>query len=69
MLNFWRGVYFILSKVYIDEGGMKSYSMVCPPIREIIHLLKLVDYLLVKADKRWFNYYLYMHIEEVLLSP
>ena len=31
--------------------------MVCPPVREIIHSLKLVDYLLVQADKQWYNYY------------
>ena len=23
---------FILSKVYTDEGGIKSYTMVCPPV-------------------------------------
>ena len=50
--------YFILSKVYTDEGGKISYTMVCPPVGEIIHLLKLVDYLLVQADKPWYNYYL-----------
>ena len=31
--------------------------MVCPPVREIIHELKLVDYLLVQADKAWYDYY------------
>ena len=29
----------------------KSYTMVCPSVREIIHSLKLVDHLLVQADK------------------
>ena len=29
--------------------------MVYPPVREIIHELKLVDYLLVQADKPWYN--------------
>ena len=33
-------------------------TMICPPLREIIHSLKLVDYLLVQADKQWYNYYL-----------
>ena len=28
-----------------------SYTMVCPPVQEILHSLKLVDYLLVKVDK------------------
>ena len=32
--------------------------MVCPPVREIIHELKLVVYILVQADKPWYNYYL-----------
>ena len=45
---------FILSKFYTDEGGKKnSYTMVCPSVREIIHSLKLVDYLLVQADTPW----------------
>ena len=38
--------YLILSKVYTYE----RYITVCPPVREIIHSLKLVDYLLVHAD-------------------
>ena len=32
--------------------------MVYPHIRKIIHSLKFVDYLLVQADKQWYNYYL-----------
>ena len=35
--------------------------MVCPPVREIIHSLKLVDYLHVQADKPWYNYYIKLH--------
>ena len=31
---------------------------VCPPVRKIIHSLKLVDYLHVQADNPWYNYYL-----------
>ena len=31
--------------------------IVCPPVREIIHSLKLVDYLLVQADKPWLKHY------------
>ena len=30
--------------------------MVCPPVREIIHSLKLLDYLLIQPDKPWYNY-------------
>ena len=30
----------------------------CPPVLEIIHSLKLVDFLLVQADKTWFNCYI-----------
>ena len=30
--------------------------MVYPPEREMIHSLKLVDYLLVQADKPWYSY-------------
>ena len=31
--------------------------MDCPPVRKIIHSLKLVDYLHVQADNPWYNYY------------
>ena len=30
--------------------------MVCPSVQEIIHLLKLVDYLVIQTDKPWCNY-------------
>ena len=29
-----------------------SYNTVCPPVREIIHSLKLMDYLLVRRTNR-----------------
>ena len=32
--------------------------MGCPPVRKIIHSLKLVDYLHVQADNPGYNYYL-----------
>ena len=39
-------IYHILSKVYTDEGGIKVIPwFVRLYIREIIHLLKLVNYL------------------------
>ena len=47
--------YFILSKVYIDEGGMKLLYHGLAVCTEIIHSLKVVDYpgyLLVQADKQ-----------------
>ena len=34
-----------------NVGVYDSYAMVCPYVREIIHSLKLVDYLNVQADK------------------
>ena len=36
--------YFILSKVYTDEGGIKSYTTICSRLREIIHSLKLITW-------------------------
>ena len=32
--------------------------MGCPPVRKIIHSLKLADYLHVQVDNPWYNYYL-----------
>ena len=50
--------YLVMSKVYTDVGGIKYLNHVCPPVRKIIHSLKLVDYLHVQADNPWYNYYL-----------
>ena len=50
--------YPVMCKVYTDVGGIKQLYHVCPPICKIIHLLKLVDYLHVQADKPWYNYYI-----------
>ena len=51
--------YFILSKVYYTyDGDLKELYHGLSPVREIIHQLKLVDYLLEQADKQLFNYYL-----------
>ena len=36
---------------------LNSYTMLCPPVREIIHSLKLADYLVVQTDKAWYTYY------------
>ena len=47
-----------MCKVYTDVGGIKQLYHVCPPVRKIIHLLKLMDYLHVQADNPWYNYYL-----------
>ena len=35
-----------------------------PHVREIIHLLKLMDYLHVHADNQWYNYYLLIRKHE-----
>ena len=47
----------VLCKVYTDVGGINQLYHVCPPVRKIIHSLKLVDYLHVQADNPWYNYY------------
>ena len=33
-----------MCKVYTDVGGIKQLYRVCPPVRKLIHWLKLVDY-------------------------
>ena len=50
--------YLVMCNVYTDVGGMKWLYHVCPPVRKIIHSLKLADYLHVQADNPWYNYYL-----------
>ena len=50
--------YLVMCKVYTDVGGIKYVYHVGPPVRKIIHSLKLVDYLHVQADNPWYNYYL-----------
>ena len=44
--------------MYTDVGGIKLLYHVCPLVRKIIYSLKLVDYLHVKADNPWYNYYI-----------
>ena len=45
------------------RGQTMSYTYhVCPPVREIIHSLKLVDYLHEQAYKPWYHYYMYNDI-------
>ena len=46
------------TRSYTDKGGIKhknSNTIVCLPVGEIIHSLKLVDYFLVQADKSWYK--------------
>ena len=50
--------YPVICKVYTDVGGKKLFYHGCPPVRKIIHSLKLVDYLHIQVDKPWYNYYL-----------
>ena len=47
--------YLVMCKVFTDVGGIKYIYHVCPPVRKIIHSLKLVDYLHVQADNPWYN--------------
>ena len=54
----FRMKYLVMCKIYTDVGGIKLLHHVCPPVRKIIHSLKLVDYLHVQADNPWYNYYL-----------
>ena len=46
-------------KVYTDVCGIKQLYHVCPPVRKIIHSLKLVGYLHIQADNPWYNYYIF----------
>ena len=43
--------------------------MGCPPVRKIIHSLKLADYLHVHADNPWYNYYLAIIVKEYVQPP
>ena len=45
-------------RVVSDSYTMVCHTMVCPPVREIIHSLLIVDYLLLQADKPWYNCYI-----------
>ena len=51
--------YLMMCKVYTDVCVIKKLYHVCPPVRKVIHSLKLVDYFNVQADNPWYNYYLY----------
>ena len=46
--------YPVMCKDYTDVGGIKELYSVCPPVRKIIHSLKLVDYLHLQADNPWY---------------
>ena len=59
--------YLVMCKVYTDVGDIKKLYHVCPPVRKIIHSLKLVDYLHVQADNPWYNYILHFLISNHLL--
>ena len=50
--------YLTMCKVCTDVGGIKWLYYVCPPVRKIIHSLKLVDYLHVQVDNPWYSYYI-----------
>ena len=44
--------------VNTDVCGIKSLYNDCPPVRKIIHSLKLADYLHLHANNPCYNYYL-----------
>ena len=48
--------YLVMCKVHTNVGGIKYLYHVCPPVRKIIHSLKLMDYLHVQAYNPWYNY-------------
>ena len=56
--------YHLMCKVFTDVGGIKQLYHVCPPVRKIIHSLKLVDYLHVQADNPWHNCYITQEIAQ-----
>ena len=63
IVNF-RKKYFTLIKVYTDEGGINSPTMVCPSVQELIYLLiKLVDYLLVQGTSHGTGLPLITHLK------
>ena len=64
----FRMKYLVVCKVYTDVGGIKQLFHVCPPVRKIIHSLKLVDYLHVQADNPWYKYYVYFMLLAAYLT-
>ena len=61
-LTLFSTKYLVMCKVNTDVGDIKWIYHVCPPVRKIIHSLKLVDYFHVQADNPWYNYYVYRSI-------
>ena len=51
LLNILLTECFVRLKVYTDIGSIYQLYHVCPPVRKIIHSLKLVDYIHVQADR------------------
>ena len=49
-------------------GLIVRSTTVCLPVWKIIHLLKLVDYFFVQADKPWYNYYILLHLFSLMLG-
>ena len=47
--------YLTMHKVYIHAGAIRQLLYGCAYVREIIHSLKLVDYLLVHTHKPYNN--------------
>ena len=57
--------HLVMCEVYTDVGGILQLYHVCPPVRKIIHSLKLVVYLHVQADNPWYSYNL-VHLSLIL---
>ena len=58
--------YLVMCEVCTDIGGIKLLYHGCPPVRELIHSLKLVNHLQIQADKTWYNHY--MHVIPVKMD-
>ena len=57
--------YLMVCRVYTERGGITQLYYVYPSVRQIIHSLKLVDYLHVQAVNQLYNYYLIVQEHEV----
>ena len=52
--------YLTMHKVHMHAGAIRQILYGCVYVREIIHLLKLVDYLLVHTHKPYCSRYRYI---------
>ena len=59
---------FIIIDIKSIRLVLNSYTIVCSPVREIIHSLKPVDYLYAQTDKPWYNYNLNNYMATSIFS-